>query len=137
MIKRQDAGVSFKEKNREIYRREMIMTTCPSVEGYRITKQCGLVFGEVAFKIGALKSMAASFENWVEKSFSIGDTELSGTAWILSDAKKYAMNKMIDRAVERDANAIVGISVESSFGGEDILHVSMSGTAVNIEKPDG
>ena len=111
---------------------EMILTTCPSVEGYRIKRQCGLVFGEVAFKTGFFKSLGASFDNFVD-ILSFGDKELSGTARILSSAREYAITKLKDSAMEKKANAIIGVDAESSVGG-DIMHVTIYGTAVELEK---
>lgn len=64
---------------------------------------------------------------------SAGDKELSGTARLLSDARDYAITKLKDEAINRDANAIIGIDAESSVGG-DIMHVTIYGTAVEIEK---
>ena len=91
------------EKQHEIRRREMILTTCPSVEGYRIKRQCGLVFGEVAFKTGFFKSLGASLDNLVD-IVSFGDKELSGTARLLSNARDYAINKLKDEAINRNAS---------------------------------
>ena len=120
------------EERHEFFRREMILTTCPSVEGYRIKRQCGLVFGEVAFKTGFFKSLGAAFDN-IGDLLSAGSKELSGTARLLADAREYAMNKIKDDAINRGANAIIGIDSESSIGG-DIMHVTIYGTAVEIEK---
>ena len=113
-------------------RKEMILTSCPGVEGYRVVRQCGLVFGEVAFKTGFFKSLGAAFDNFGD-ILSAGDKELSGTARLLSDARDYAITKLKDEAINRDANAIIGIDAESSVGG-DIMHVTIYGTAVEIEK---
>ena len=117
---------------RDRLRREMFMTTCPSLEGYRIVKQCGIVFGEVAFKTGFFKSLSATIDNVVD-IFSFGDKELSGTARLLKNARDYALMKLKDEAINREANAIVGVDSESTVGG-DILHITITGTAVVVEK---
>ena len=134
--KKEAEEAAIKAGNRDAIRgklrREMILTTCPGLEGYRIKRQCGLVFGEVAFKTGFFKSLGASFDNFVD-IMSSGDKELSGTARLLSDARDYAITKLKDEAIDRDANAIIGIDAESSVGG-DIMHVTIYGTAVEIEK---
>lgn len=109
----------------------MMLSTCPSIEGYKIKKQLGLVFGECLFKAGFLKSLSASFEN-IGAVLSFGDKELSGTTTLLDNAREYAINKMIDKAANLGANAIIGIDSESSAGG-DIIHIAIMGTAVNIE----
>lgn len=110
----------------------MILTTCPSIEGYRVTKQCGLVFGECLFKSGLLKSISASISNFADL-LSFSETELSGSMELLERAREYAIGKLKKAAAERGANAVVGIDSESSAGG-DIMHISISGTAVVIEE---
>lgn len=115
----------------EEHRASMMLSTCPSIEGYKIKKQLGLVFGECLFKAGFLNSLSASFEN-IGAVLSFGDKELSGTTTLLDNARNYAINKMIDKAANLGANAIIGIDSESSAGG-DIMHIAIMGTAVYIE----
>lgn len=112
-------------------REEILLTTCPTVEGYRVTKQFGLVFGECVYKTGFLKSLGASVDNFFD-IMSFGDTELSGTSRILKTARDYSTSKMIEEALSRGANAVIGVDSESSLGG-DIMHVTIYGTAVKIE----
>ena len=119
-------------QEREAQLRDMVLTTCPGVEGFSITEQLGLVFGEIVFKSGFLKSISASIGNFID-IVTTGDQELSGTTQLLDDAKTYAIEKMKNEALKRGANAIVGVGAESSFGG-DLIHVSIMGTAVLIEK---
>ena len=119
------------EKQIEENRSSMMLSTCPSMEGYKVKKQLGLVFGECLFKAGFLKSLSASFEN-IGAVLSFGDKELSGTTTLLDNAREYAIRKMIDKAANLGANAIVGIDSESSAGG-DIIHIAIMGTAVYLE----
>ena len=117
-------------------RREMVLTTCPSVDGYRVKTQCGLAFGEIVLKTGMFKSLLGSFENVfdsVTSTLTFSDKEMSGTTRLLNNARDYALTKMMNEAIERNANAIIGIDSESSFG-DDFLHITISGTAVMIEK---
>ena len=112
-------------------KKSMILSSCSSVEGYRATKQFGLVFGDCAYKTGFLKTISASLDN-IADVLSIGDKELSGTTKVLSAAREYAINKMIEEAVQRGANAVIGIDSEASIGG-DIMHITIYGTAVLLE----
>ena len=105
----------------------IIMTSASSLEGYKITRQLGLVFGEVVYKIGFLKSMTAHIEDTVAV-YSFGDRELGGTSRKLRDAREYAMNMMREEAMQRGANAIIAIDSESSMG-VDAIHITMYGTA--------
>lgn len=114
---------------------EMILTTCPSVEGYHITKQLGLVYGEVVYKAGFLKGLGAAISD-LGDTFTLSDREMSGSMKLIDDAREYATNKMIGIAASRGANAVIGIDAESSMGG-DIMHTTIYGTAVFLEKlPD-
>lgn len=120
-----------RQKQISHYRDTMMLSTCPSIEGYTIKKQFGLVFGECLFKAGFLKSISATFAN-IGSVLSFGDQELAGTTALLDNAREYAINKMIDKAGDLGANAIIGIDSESSAGG-DIIHIAIMGTAVYVE----
>ena len=52
---------------------------------------------------------------------------------LLNNARQYTRNRMVEEAVGRGANAIVGIDCELSWRGT-VMHSSMFGTAVKIEK---
>lgn len=133
--KEREAKEAYKNENRAKLREEMIMSTCHSIENYRVKRHCGLVFGEIVFKTNYFKTLGAGFENMLDKfvaNVTFDDAELSGTTRMISNARKYAITRMKDEAIERDANAIVGIQVESSVGGE-YLHITMTGTAVELE----
>ncbi len=111
---------------------DIILTSCPSIDGYRATQQFGLVFGECVFKSNFFKRLSASFDD-LGDVLSFGDKELSGSARLISDAREYALGKMVEAAANKGANAIIGIDAESSIGGE-LIHVMIYGTAVKIEK---
>lgn len=119
---------------RDRLQQEMLLTTCPSLEGYTIKKQCGLVFGEVYFKSGIISSIGASISNFVD-ALSFDDKELSGTTRLLSSAREHAIKTMKNAAIDKDANAIVGIDSESSIAG-DVFHITIYGTAVVVESPN-
>ena len=59
---------------------------------------------------------------------------MTGTTNLLSDARSYAIEKMKSEAINKGANAIIGIDSESSFGAGDLIHVSIMGTAVLVEE---
>ena len=116
-------------------KKEMILTTCPSIEHYTIEEQLGLVFGECFFKAGFIDSLDAAVEN-IGASFRFSSTEMSGTMSLIYKAREYTQNKMIKEAAERGANAIIGIDSESTAGGGGVMHISMFGTAVKVKKKD-
>ena len=118
--------------DRENRKKNIILSTCHSIDGYTATKQFGLVFGEVYFKSGFFKSLGASLSNLAD-GFIPGDREMSGTAGIMKDAREYAINKMTEEAIQKGANAVIGIDSESSYA-DNITHITIYGTAVFIEK---
>lgn len=117
---------------RDSLAKNMLLSSCQTLDGYHIAKYFGLVFGEVAFKSGFLKSLSASMDNLCDV-LSFGDKELSGTAKILESSREYAINKLKMAAAALGANAVIGIDSESSVGA-DIMHITIYGTAVKIEK---
>lgn len=118
--------------DQEKRRSDIKLTTCNSIDGYKATKQFGLVFGETVFKTGFFKSLGASMTN-IAQTIKWGDQELTGTGEIMDNARDYAINKMIDRAIQKGANAIIGIDTESTLSAE-FVHITIYGTAVFIEK---
>lgn len=130
--KRQREEERHKKEEFESMMKKMIVTTCPSVEGYIIEEYDGLVFGEAIFKPGFLKSIGAMFNDTVDQ-LSFGDRELSGTTKIMKDARNFAINKLKYDAAEKGANAVVGVDCETTLG-IDIMRITISGTAVRIKK---
>lgn len=110
----------------------MLLTTAPYVEGYKVVKHLGLVFGDTIFKQSFTKRVSAKIDDFSD-IVSFGDKELSGSTRLLADAREYAIKKMKSDAIKKGANAIIGIDLEGAFG-TDICHVTITGTAVEIEK---
>lgn len=110
----------------------MLLTTTPYVEGYKVVKHLGLVFGDTIFKPSFTNRVSASLDDFSD-IISFGDKELSGSTKLLVDAREYAIKKMKSDAIKKGANAIIGIDSEGVFG-SDLCHVTIVGTAVEIEK---
>lgn len=106
----------------------MIVTTTPSVEGYKITKYKGLVFGEVINGVDFVKDIAAGLTNFFGGRSNSYEGELI-------DAREHAINEMTQRAREMGANAIVSVDIDYEVLGQtnNMLMVTASGTAVVIE----
>lgn len=121
------------EKSRHIEKiNNILLTTSPYIEGYRIVKHCGLVFGDTVFKLSFTNRISASIDDFSD-TLSFGDKELSGSTRLLVKAREYAIKKMKEEAVKKEANAIIGIDSDGTFG-SGVNHVTISGTAVIIEK---
>ncbi len=116
------------------YEPDFLLTTASTLEGYRIVKQFGVVFGETLFKHGALKSFGASFSDTID-SLKFGSREMSGTTRLIEDARSFAYEKMIRAAKGRGANAIIAIDSDNTIGGE-VMYLSLYGTAVRAVREE-
>lgn len=110
----------------------VFMTTTPYVEGYKVVKHFGLVFGDTIFKPSFTNRVSASLDDFSD-IVSFGDKELSGSVRLLMDAREYAIKKIKSEAIKKGANAIIGIDSEGVFSSE-FCHVTIVGTAVKIEE---
>ncbi len=106
----------------------MIVTTTPSVEGYRITGYYGIVFGEVITGINFLRDIGAGLRN-------IFGGRSEGYEEELLVARTQAVEEMQQRAAAMGADAIVGVDIDYEVLGQgDMLMVTASGTAVTVAK---
>lgn len=123
-----------KEAERIVQERKvnLMLTTGTSFEGYKVVNYIDVLCEELVFKNSLWKSLAAGIED-LGNSLSFRDREMSGATELIANARKYVMEKFKVSAARKGANAILGIEFESSFG-SDVVRVSVSGTAVEIQK---
>lgn len=105
----------------------MIITTTPSVEGYRITGYYGIVFGEVVTGVNFLRDIGAGIRNIVGGRSSGYENELMVS-------RDEALREMENRASKLGAHAVVGVDFDYEVLGQgDMIMVTASGTAVTVE----
>ena len=105
----------------------IVVTTTNSVEGHRISEYLGLVNGEAILGANLFKDMFASITDIVGGRSGAYEKELT-------KARGIAVQDMIDSAMFRDADAIVGVDIDYevlSMRGS-MLMVMASGTAVKL-----
>ena len=105
----------------------MILTTTPTVEWKQITNYHGIVFGEVISGVNLFKDFFAGIRDIVwGRSYSYEDE--------LIKARQEALQELAQRAMEKGANAVVGIDIdyEVLWQKGSMLMVTASGTAVTI-----
>lgn len=112
----------------------LMLTTGTNFDGYIVKDYIDILCEEVVFKNSFWKRLDATFED-LGNAFTFKDTELSGANKLISNAREYVVEKFKQKAAQLGANAVLGVEFESSFG-SDIVRVSVSGTAVRIEKID-
>jgi uncharacterized protein YbjQ (UPF0145 family) len=104
-----------------------LITTSTSLEGYKVTKQLGLVRGITVRSRSALGNMAGSFMTIFGGKSTIF-TELCETA------REEAYQLMVQHAQERGANAIINMRYDANEVMEGVTEVLAYGTAVTVEK---
>lgn len=102
-------------------------TTGFSFEGYRIVEYRGIRSGEVVLGTGFLSE------------FSAGINDLFGTASNtmaakLTTAKSAALEKLKENCLLLNANAVIGVDIDISIMGQNMILACANGTAVRIEK---
>ena len=106
------------------------VTTTPSLEGRRIAAYKGLVAGDAILGANMFRDMFAGIRDIV--GGRAGSYEK-----LLRAAKTQALEDMIEAAVERGANAVVGVDLDYETiqvqDGGSMLMVSATGTAVVVE----
>ena len=105
----------------------ILITTSTSLEGYRITKQLGLVRGITVRSRSALGNIAGSFMTIFGGKSSIY-TELCETA------REEALQLMIKHGQEMGCNAIVNMRYDANEVMSGLTEVLAYGTAVFVEK---
>ncbi|MDO9551793.1 MULTISPECIES: YbjQ family protein [Rhodonellum] len=104
----------------------MIVSTTPSLEGYRITAYLGIVTGETIIGANIFKDFFASITDIVGGRSSAYER-------VLREAKSTAMAELQQQAQAFGANAVVGIDLDYETIREGMLMVTASGTAVRVE----
>ena len=108
-------------------RKEFLVNTGYNFEGYVITRYLDLVHGEIVLGTGFYSELSAS----ISDIFGISAKAFEGK---ISQAKRLAQEQMIINAITINANAIIGIDFDITTFSNNMIGVSVNGTAVVIEK---
>ena len=102
------------------------VSTTFDVPGHGTGSLCGPAFGVVVRSVGFSRNLVGGI-----KSFKRGDiTEFSGT---LEEARRHAVDRMVEHAQAIGGNAVVGTRFDSSDVGDGLVEVVAYGTAVVID----
>lgn len=105
----------------------MIVVTTENVAGYRVCEVKGPVFGVVVRARGLGGDIMAFFRGLL-------GGEIKEYTAMLEDARKQAIDRMVQNATAMGANAIVMMRFDSSTVANNMSEVLAFGTAVVIEK---
>ncbi len=103
----------------------MIITTTEAIAGYEITKHLGVVIGNTIRARHLGKDIKAGLRSLVGGEI----TEYTG---MLSESREQALQRMIERGTELDADAIVGVRFQTSMIMQTTAELLVYGTAVKM-----
>lgn len=105
----------------------VIITTTPTVEGRHITSYRGIVTGEAVMGANIFKDLFAGVRDIVGGRSGTYEKELRR-------ARELAIAELQNAAIEKGANAVVGVDIDYETIGANgsMLMVSVSGTAVVV-----
>ena len=104
----------------------MLIVTTNDLPGYRVDEVLGEVFGLTVRSRNAFSQMGAGLK-------SILGGELRGMTTALTDSRNQVMQRLIDEATTRGANAILAMRFDTSEMGGNWTEICAYGTAVVIE----
>jgi len=104
----------------------MMVTTTENIPGYRVVNVIGQVFGLTVRSRGVGGNMAASFKSLV-------GGEIRSYTKLLEDARREAVDRLVQTATAAGANAVVMMRFDSSEMGQTMSEIVAYGTAVVVE----
>ncbi len=104
----------------------MIVVTTEDVTGHRIVEMKGQVFGLVVRSRGLGGNIMAFLR-------SLGGGEIIEYTQLLEDARRHAVDRMVQNATAMGANAVIRMQYDSSEIGNTMSEIVAYGTAAVIE----
>ncbi len=104
----------------------IIAVTTPYVPGYRIVRTIGITWGLIVRSRGLGRNITAGFR-------SLGGGEITEYTQLLDQTRHEALVRLQQHAQTLGANAVIGVSFDSSELGEVMSEILAYGTAVVVE----
>jgi uncharacterized protein YbjQ (UPF0145 family) len=106
---------------------ELPITTAQELPGMRIRDNLGVCFGLVVRSMGFSKNFTAAFS-------ALRQGEVSQYTELLEDARRHAMDRMVENARLLGAEGIVAMRFDSSEMGQQLTEIVAYGTAVTVDR---
>ena len=103
----------------------MLITTTPGIEGRPVTEYLGVVTAQGVLGVNAFKDVSAGMRNIFGGRAKSYENELAGG---VSDV----LAEIEEQAAKLGADAVVGVDIDYESVGNNMLMVSVSGTAVRL-----
>jgi uncharacterized protein YbjQ (UPF0145 family) len=105
----------------------MLITTANDLPGYEIVETLGEVFGLTVRSRNIGSQMGAGFK-------SMFGGELKGMTKALHDSRQQVIERMVEEAAEKGADAIVAMRFDTSDMGGNWTEICAYGTAVRTQR---
>ena len=129
----QNMELHFEEKAKEVFSKEEILnylvTTTPSLEGYKIEQYLGIVADQCVLGTGYFSGLDASIAD-------LTGSESSAYSEKLDIARQAAQIRAVKKAIKLGGNAIVGANLELAVFPNAMIGIIFKGTAVKVTKID-
>ena len=107
----------------------MMIVTTEHIAGYRIVETKGQVFGLVVRSRGLGGNIMAGLR-------SLGGGEITEYTEMLEDARRHAIDRLVQNAAAMEANAVIRMQFDSSEIGQTMSEIVAYGTAVVIAREE-
>jgi uncharacterized protein YbjQ (UPF0145 family) len=104
-----------------------MVTTAFELPGYRVARSLGLVRGVTVRSRSVLGTIGASLETLVGGNITLFEE-------MCEKAREQALDLMMDHAVARGANAVIGVRYDANDVMQGVTEVIAYGTAVQVER---
>ena len=102
------------------------MTTGLELPGLQVTETLGVIYGLVVRSLGFVGGVGASFK-------ALRRGEVSQYTQLLEDARRHALDRLIENARLMDADALIAVRFDSSEIGQQLSEIVAYGTAVKVQ----
>jgi uncharacterized protein YbjQ (UPF0145 family) len=106
---------------------EAMITTAFDLPGYRVVKNLGLVRGVTVRSRSVLGTLGASLETLVGGNITLFEDMCEKT-------REQSLELMMEHAVQRGANAVIGVRYDATEVMQGVTEVIAYGTAVQVER---
>ncbi len=110
--------------------KDFIISTTHQLEGYRIVKYIDVLFEENIFGV----SWSTSVQSFNDMFKSFTGERFDAISDRIEQVKNEVKQRFMRKAIRHGANALIGVDVETTTRETGGITISMSGTAVLIEK---
>jgi uncharacterized protein YbjQ (UPF0145 family) len=104
-----------------------MITTAFELPGYRVARSLGLVRGITVRSRSVLGTIGASLETLVGGNITLFEE-------MCEKAREQALDLMMEHAVVRGANAVIGVRYDANDVMQGVTEVIAYGTAVQVER---